>query len=525
MSTLIKKIEKILDHHESVLLLLFLVLLLRLPSLFEPFWYGDENIYLAVGQGIRKGLVLYSDITDFPNKPPLIYFFAALVRGVSGFRLLLLFWNMINVGFFFALAKKLIRHKLTSFFATLAFIFLTSTPLIEGNIANAEIFFIMPTTVALWLLFRDSDKPAPAKTRLLPFFLAGTLLGFSFLFKIHVILDIAAIFLFFFVFNRLKKITLKSLIKLIFHSPLWLFIAGLATPVVVILTALATQGVSPLALFSNAASSQSYTSVWGPTNFVSQFVGFGSLLARTVLLTAITAILFIFRRKLNPRFLFVSLWLFFTLFAALLSARNYPHYLIQPVLPLVLGLALLTRLKTNRLGRIALFTPLIFVAAAFFRFNFGFWQVIPYYQNFISYATGNINRIEYYRRFDGRMPRNYELANYLRQVSSPQDKIYIWGTEPGVYTMADRLPVEKLVVSFHVADLNYYDPTIKALQQNLPKIIVFMESEPRTFPQLEALLATKYMLIQKIGDPTKNDLQNTGSRALVYRRINNSPSF
>jgi hypothetical protein len=45
--------------------------LLRLPSLFEPYWYGDEGIYQALGLGINNGRILYRDIFD--NKPPFLY--------------------------------------------------------------------------------------------------------------------------------------------------------------------------------------------------------------------------------------------------------------------------------------------------------------------------------------------------------------------------------------------------------------------------------------------------------------------
>ena len=48
-----------------------LTVFLRIPSLFEGWWYGDENIYGAVGQGIVNGKMLYVDVWD--NKPPLIY--------------------------------------------------------------------------------------------------------------------------------------------------------------------------------------------------------------------------------------------------------------------------------------------------------------------------------------------------------------------------------------------------------------------------------------------------------------------
>ena len=46
----IKNLDKLLDQELPLLLLLLLVVLLRIPNFFEPYWYGDEAIYLAVGQ-------------------------------------------------------------------------------------------------------------------------------------------------------------------------------------------------------------------------------------------------------------------------------------------------------------------------------------------------------------------------------------------------------------------------------------------------------------------------------------------
>ena len=132
-----------------------LFFLLRLPSLFEPYWYGDEGVYLSLGQGINHGLTLFSQIHD--NKPPLLYYFAALPSSlpvgwqVFGFRLLLLLWMILTVYVFYLLSQKFLSKSLSRV-SVLVFILLSSIPLIEGNIANAEIFMLLPT-LAAFLLF------------------------------------------------------------------------------------------------------------------------------------------------------------------------------------------------------------------------------------------------------------------------------------------------------------------------------------------------------------------------------------
>ncbi|HEX8932414.1 MAG TPA: hypothetical protein VF810_04620, partial [Patescibacteria group bacterium] len=67
---IIKNIEKskLFWYLFSISLIFFL---LRLPSLIEPDWYGDEGIYQTIGMALHKGSFLYTQIWD--NKPPLLY--------------------------------------------------------------------------------------------------------------------------------------------------------------------------------------------------------------------------------------------------------------------------------------------------------------------------------------------------------------------------------------------------------------------------------------------------------------------
>ena len=88
-----------------------LFFLLRLPSLFEPYWYGDEGIYLTIGQALRHGLLLFQQIHD--NKPPTLYYLAALAHTVFGFRLLLFLVMIPTVYVFYLLSKKILVSRLS----------------------------------------------------------------------------------------------------------------------------------------------------------------------------------------------------------------------------------------------------------------------------------------------------------------------------------------------------------------------------------------------------------------------------
>ncbi len=65
-----------------LILILFLLFLLRFPSLFEPNWYGDEGIFAAVAHNLTQGGILYQ--TAWDNKPPLIYLLYAGIFKLFG---------------------------------------------------------------------------------------------------------------------------------------------------------------------------------------------------------------------------------------------------------------------------------------------------------------------------------------------------------------------------------------------------------------------------------------------------------
>lgn len=485
-----------MKKNEVLILILILVILLRLPSLFEPAWYGDENIYLTIGQGIRKGLVLYRDITDYPNKPPLIYWLAALARSVFGFRLILMLWNLVNVTVIWKVLRLLLPKKPWIHYSfTLMFVLLTSLPILEGNITNGEIFMIMPTTAAMLLLWQGR------------FFWAGTLFAVGFLFKVPVAADMIASGIFFLVipppaprlwraglFNTHKfAISIRNGLVLTMG---WMWLVGLTVGIH------AWQGIPPMVLIKEMMGNTRYINTWQSGR---DFLTLATLPARTVVVLGATILLIWCRKRINQTVLWASLWTMWALFGALLSGRPYPHYLLQVVPPLVMLMASAAYERKAVINLAVVAVVLMLIWGAYVRFNFSVYPVLAYYPNFWAYTTGKISQEEYYRRFDGRMPRNYLVAEYLREHTASSEQIYVWGTEPDVYVLTKRLPVGRLTTSFHVEDLDEYNRLNQELKQTLPKYIVWMENEPREFPELEQLLERDYFPAM------------TFSEAVVYR--------
>ena len=136
-------------------LIFLLTLLLRVPSLFEPLWYGDEGISLAVAQAIRRGALLYRDIHD--NKPPLFYLLLALQPTLLWAKVLTTLLALLAQGVVYLLARKLLSQR-GALIAALCFGVLAAVPPLEGNIANGEIFFLFPVTLGFFLGAENSFR-------------------------------------------------------------------------------------------------------------------------------------------------------------------------------------------------------------------------------------------------------------------------------------------------------------------------------------------------------------------------------
>ena len=176
-----------------LLILCLIFFLLRLPSLFEPNWYGDEGIYQSIGFSIRAGRQYYTGVWD--NKPPLLFVIYALVNGDQFLaRSFSLLFGLGAVVSYFLLSSKVFLNKSVCIFTTFIFVLLFGLPIIEGNIANSENYMLLPILVSanlaypVLILFDTKLK----KYQIVRLFISGMILSLSFLIKIVSVFDFAA---------------------------------------------------------------------------------------------------------------------------------------------------------------------------------------------------------------------------------------------------------------------------------------------------------------------------------------------
>lgn len=443
--------------------------ILRFPSLFEPYWYGDEGIYQIVGRALGEGRVLYEGIWD--NKPPILYLIYALVNGdLFSVRLIATVVAILTLLAFFQLSKCLFKKRGALYGATILFTVLFGLPLLEGNIANAENFMLLPIIVSALLIVKASQ--GKKERRNFQFIIAGLLLAIAFLIKTVVIFDLAAfiLFLFFITMPTLhllfKKRNFLIGIKKLSQQYIPL-VGGFTVPVVSVILLFLASGTFSDFLTATFSQGVSYVS-YGNEFIVPQ----GLLFIKLLLLACFIVVLFVFRRSFTNVQIFIMLWLSFSLFNAFFAQRPYTHYLLVLLPSFSLLVGEIIEPKAYRFTGLLI---LLFILSLIPRNFWIYGKIGPYYQNFISFVTGGKEVEEYVAFFDPNVPSYYEAAQFIRMHTQEDEHIFIWGDAAQVYVLSNKLPPGRLAVSYHITFYpEAFEETKKILAKTRPRYIVLI---------------------------------------------------
>lgn len=477
------KLISIIDTPIWLEIFFVVLIVLRIPSFFEPYYYGDEMIYLTLGEGIRQGIPLYSGLHD--NKPPLLYLVAAISGNLFVFKAILAFWNILTVYGFWKLAKHLFpKNTALQNISTVIFGILTTIPLFEGNIANAELFMICPVIFAFWVLL---SKPASPKNS----FVSGVLFSIAALFKIPAAFDILGIIVFWLIYTKLNFKSVKEfLTKSVFLA------LGFIIPIALTFVWFYISGSFKEYLVAAFLQNFGYVSSWRPTAVELPFLEKnGPLLIRAGLMFFGFFILWLSRRKISKELLFITAWLLATLFAVTLSERPYPHYFIQSLAPISLLLGMLFSLKNFEQTLVVL--PLTLAFFVPFYFKFWYYPTFSYYQRFVSFSLGNISKDDYFTNFSPNLVNNYSIANFLVSSSKIDDQVFVWSNDSSaIYSLSRRLPPTKYVADYHFKDFSNPKEVIDVLSKSLPKFIIITKNST-SFPELNSFVEENYYIISE----------------------------
>ena len=405
-----KLLRTIITTTESRFLGIILIVfsLLRLPSLFEPLWYGDEGIYQVLGRAVLHGTTLYQGIWD--NKPPFLYLTYALVNADQfAIRLLSFLAGILSVYGFYLLTKRLFTTNNARVLSTALFAILFSIPATEANIANAENFLLVFVIFAGLCVFEATGQKEIKKQKKL-FFTAGLLMGIAFLYKTVAVLDLSAFLLFAACVSLQKnRLFAKTNTKNLFDTLrplLWGFLIPL------LITCIAFLLTGSLSSFLSATFTENYSYV-GYKNFL--LIPQGLLLLKLLLLLLFVLYLFRNRISFSPSALFILFWFSFSLLNVFFSQRAYTHYLLVGITAFSLLVGLTVSEKKQRLLYILLLVGSLFITYSVFPLMKP-GKIAAYYTNFLSYVSGNKSTTAYYAFFDEDVPEEIGRASCRERV-------------------------------------------------------------------------------------------------------------
>ena len=517
---MLSRIATFLVKNKVFIILIFVLILFRIPSLFEPTWYGDEGVYAAVGNDINQGKVLYSETWD--NKTPLIYYTYAIVFKIFGVNLLWvkvlsLIFSIILFIYFFRIFRLLFPDK-KFISAGVLFIIFWGAHFFEANIASGENFFV-PISVAATFYFLKYILRTGKNIDIL---IAGLLWGIAFLYKIHPLFDIIGVLLFYIVFilrpnsaadhSDEKFITVRGVPELLSQKIMYLaktFIiiaTGFITPALIFL--IGASASSSLGDFLQMFLSQSGTYVFDFKNAAFGLIFFEStLVTRTILLLIIFVVLayLFFKHKINVKYFLVLNMFIFSAYALLFSGRPYPHYLLQIFIPFILLLVLVYQVKRDSFSLLKFssigFLILYFVLNIFYLGQrMSVYNSPIYYANFISYAAGFQNEQKYNDTFDSHVNPLQNLLSNTQELRG--QKVFLMENLPWYYPLSGVINPSKYTALYHLGqdrvNLNDFATT---LSHNAKYIIINSKSYKDLVPsELKKIIGESYFQYKMVGD-------------------------
>ncbi len=432
---------------------LLIFILLRLPSVSESYWYGDEGIYAAVSSQMVQGKNLYQQIWD--HKPPLIFWIFS-VAGVFGWSIGLVLLKVLSIilGILTIILINNILKKevdnLPRFISLLLFSFFLGSTILEGNVVNAEIIFIFFNLLGFFLLFNKKH-----------FGLIGFLAYLSLMTKIPGAVEFG-LFATVFMVVYLKEEGLNFVIEKFGRLA-----AGFFLPLLITLGYFYFQGTLTDFIYANITFNVNYSLAVDKALLI-----FGAGISNTLikifsLVSILIFTLFVYFKSYLSGSSFLAINFFNAqIFASLLSGKNYGHYFIQ-VLPgsvLLIGLIIQKikkffvqqKLDFSQL-KYAFIVLVLFLPTFILFINVGkAAYYAPLDKYYLSFFNGYILDDEeaktgFWWRSGQDIEKTKEFAGYLDNYYLEYDQAYIYTDKPWLTALTDRSLTNKYVVWFHLS--------------------------------------------------------------------------
>ncbi|MFH1347331.1 MAG: glycosyltransferase family 39 protein [Candidatus Margulisiibacteriota bacterium] len=438
----------------AVVIILLLILLLqvglRLPFLHVPL-DRDEGAYGYMAQRILAGEVPYRDAFD--HKPPLVYFiYASLVKlfgnSISAIRVPTLLYSLLTTVALFYLGFLLLGAG-GGLLAAFLYALFSGGILIQGASSNTETFMVLPLILAFCCFLLSGkmreDQGKSGKIRMGMIFLAGLFSGIAIMIKQVAVFNFVVL-LGFLLFDKVQSpkskvacagdIGQKTLdVGLRVLLGVWILMFGfLVFPLLFTLYFLLKGAFSDYIYDVFLVNRQYLRSLpFGPLARMINGIYTTFVIAKlenSILwvfgLTGLFCIFFKDRLKQN---LLLAFWSLASIVAVAASGLFFGHYYIQ----LIPALCLLSAYAIKRITKEAgfLLKAAIVLVALFLVFS-----IIPYqYPVYFKFTLEQVSERQY-----GKLSYviSYKLAQKLKELMKPQEKIFVWAANPEMYFYLEK---------------------------------------------------------------------------------------
>ncbi len=517
-----------------------LMLILRLPSLWQTWWYVDENIYMAIGQAIVKGQWLYVEAWD--HKPPMIYLVYALSYWLFGHSLWPL--RLLNAGLawgsvvaFYWLSSRMFGFSSRAS-QVMSLIYVVALNLVfEGPVFNAENWFMPLIWLGLVCLIIGLDLLRSGSQPIGWWLLGSVLWSLAAFSKMHAVLEIGVLTVVLIVLysqSQAIKVELAShhsslvellrwfkswLIGLVTQAKFWRYFGSLVG--LIALPYLITGTIYWL----NGYWSDFYFAVWGynqdyVTYAANSVILFGYNLSEWSIsgnqlrlfllgLWLVISSWLLLQQHLSQRWFWFTNWLGAAMCAVLLSERNYPHYMLQ-VLPLgILGIGLLSQRWFTMASVMTKIKDTIFslLVLQVFMYTFtqgslilNFYSPITYFFGFAKVVSGQRQLSEWQARFSLEVVNNRDLLiETIQKYTTSTDKIFLIADRADLYFLSDRLSGHKFLVHFHYSTKDLPE-MISYLRRNHTKLVMVDQKSPKATEATSLLASQEFQLVDIVLD-------------------------
>jgi hypothetical protein len=392
----------------------------------------DEGEFAYMGQLLLKGIppYIHAYTMKLPGASAIYAFFMSLFgQTPAGIHLGLLIVNATCIWLVYILARRLLDRE-TGIISCACYAVLSLSQTVYGVFAHATHFVVMFALAGLIALLRYLDRRKGVSF----IFLSGLCFGLSITMKQHAAL--LAAFAFLFLIWR-GRVNLRSGETPIVGACL-LFLLGTAIPYSVIVVWMIWSGIFPRFWFWTVQYASEYASDVPFAYWMMNLKGFLSTLKAEfplwLLAVAGFALLCIRKREQTDR-LFLFGFLLFSFIAVCPGFYFRGHYFIM-LLPAVAILIGYLHVSASRFlsyrpsGKYLRYVPILLLTAAI---AFGFYQEREY---LFSLTPREVSSAAF---GSNPFPEALQIAGYIKEHTSADDRIAVFGSEPEIYFYADRL--------------------------------------------------------------------------------------